>query len=220
MAFVRRHRVSLVLLVLGVVVATLVGYRIRRQQAAAVPRRQVEIVVGVTKPVRKDLDVKLSYTADVLPSRQVAIFSKVSGYIKRPGAGGRLSPQGVRGEGCPHRPRPRPAVPHARRGDGDRQPRHLLKPGMYARVELVIDRHPGAILVPGEAVVSDGEKAAVFVVRDSIVERRAVTTGVGEGTAVEITQGLRGDEQVIVEGKELVREKQKVRVAARSEVAK
>jgi multidrug efflux pump subunit AcrA (membrane-fusion protein) len=28
---------------------------------------------------------------------------------------------------------------------------HLLKPGMYARVELVIDRHPGAVLVPGEA---------------------------------------------------------------------
>jgi multidrug efflux pump subunit AcrA (membrane-fusion protein) len=51
-----------------------------------VPRRQVEVVVGVAKPVRKDLDVKLSYTADVLPNRQVALFSKVSGYIKRLGA--------------------------------------------------------------------------------------------------------------------------------------
>src|SRR5437016_13667091 len=38
------------------------------------------------KPIRKDLDVKLAYTADVLPNQQVAIFSKVSGYIKRLGA--------------------------------------------------------------------------------------------------------------------------------------
>ena len=50
-----------------------------KQQAAAVPRRQVEIVVGVTKPLRKDLDVKLAYTPDVLPNEQVAIFPKVSG---------------------------------------------------------------------------------------------------------------------------------------------
>ncbi len=86
MMFFRRYRVFVVLLALGVLVATLVVYRIKKQQAAAVPRRQLEIVVGVAKPVRKDLDVKLAYTADVQPNQQVAIFSKVSGYIKRLGA--------------------------------------------------------------------------------------------------------------------------------------
>ncbi len=85
-AFFRRHRVFVVLLALGTLVTTLVAYRIRKQQAAAVPRRQLEIVVAVVKPTRKDLDVKLAYTADVLPNQQVAIFSKVSGYIKRLGA--------------------------------------------------------------------------------------------------------------------------------------
>jgi hypothetical protein len=64
MRFFSRHRVLLVLLGLGVIVVGLVGYRIKQQQAAAVPRRQLEVVVGVAKPVRKDLDVKLSYTAD------------------------------------------------------------------------------------------------------------------------------------------------------------
>src|SRR5438445_737372 len=85
-AFFRRHRVFVVLLALGTLVTTLVAYRTRNQQAAAVPRRQLEIVVAVVKPTRKDLDVKLAYTADVLPNQQVAIFSKVSGYIKRLGA--------------------------------------------------------------------------------------------------------------------------------------
>src|SRR3990170_2688862 len=86
MTFFRRHRVFVVLAALGVLVTVLVGYRIWKQQAAAVPRRQLEIVVGGAMPVRKDLDVKLAYTADVLPNQQVAIFSKVSGYIKRLGA--------------------------------------------------------------------------------------------------------------------------------------
>ena len=79
MAFFRRHRVFIVLVALGVLITVLVGYRIWKQQAAAVPQRQLEVVVGVAKPVRKDLDVKLAYTADVLPNQQVAIFSKVSG---------------------------------------------------------------------------------------------------------------------------------------------
>jgi len=86
MRFFRRNRVVIVVLGLGILVAILVGYRVKKQQAMAVPRRQVEIVVGVTKPVRKDLDVKLAYTADVLPNKQVAIFPKVSGYIVRLGA--------------------------------------------------------------------------------------------------------------------------------------
>jgi hypothetical protein len=76
MAFLRRHRVLVVLLGLGVLVTVLVGYRIKKQQAAAVPRRQLEVVVGVIKPVRKDLDVNLAYTADVLPNKQVAVFPR------------------------------------------------------------------------------------------------------------------------------------------------
>ena len=59
-AFFRRHRVFVVLVGLAVLVTTLVAYRIRKQQAAAVPRRQLEIVVAVMKPIRKDLDVKLA----------------------------------------------------------------------------------------------------------------------------------------------------------------
>src|SRR5438552_12371965 len=65
MSFFRRHRVPVVLVGLAVVVLVLVGYRIKKQQASAVPRRQLEIVVGVVTPIVKDLDVKLAYTADV-----------------------------------------------------------------------------------------------------------------------------------------------------------
>jgi HlyD family secretion protein len=82
MSFVRRYRVSLVLLILfGVVVALVVG-RLRDQQARAVPRANREIQVGVAKPERRTLDVTLSFTGDVLPNRQASIFAKTSGYIR------------------------------------------------------------------------------------------------------------------------------------------
>jgi RND family efflux transporter MFP subunit len=428
MAFFRKNRVFLVLVVLGVVVATLVAYRIKKQQAAAVPRRQLEVVVGVVKPLRKDLDVKLAYTADVLPNKQVAIFAKVSGYIKRLGAepgdfvregqllveieapelnasveqaraavataeanlnvarstleatranaanqeanlakaravsvndgrnAARLDDLHGRGlisamdrdnartnaessqaslkaaeaqlaaaqsqvetqksqvmlaqssvEGAQASLKisqtnldntrllspfpghisarnlyPGAAVSSQAAGTANTsigilvlqdisvvkipvevQERHislvrigsvarvlvdaypdrvfqakatrivhaldtrsrtlgvemevanpggLLKPGMYARVELVIDHHPRALLVHGEAIFNEGETPVVFVVSPAgVVAKRSITTGVGEGTLVEVTNGLTGDELIIVEGKELVRDGQKVR---------
>jgi len=94
-------------------------------------------------------------------------------------------------------------------------PGHLIKPGMYARVELVIDHHPQAILVPGEAVTGEGDDAVVWVVNaGGVVNKRKVATGVGEGTLVEVVKGLAVEDRVIVEGKELVREGQKVRAEA------
>jgi RND family efflux transporter MFP subunit len=428
MVFLRKNRVALVLVALAVVVVTLVAYRIKKQQAAAVPRRQIEVVVGVVKPLRKDLDVKLAYTADVLPNKQVAIFAKVSGYIKRLGA----EPGDFVREGQVlveiEAPELNAAVEQARaavataeanlnvarstleatranaanqeanlvkaravatndarnaarledlhtRGlisamDRDNartnadssqaslkaaeaqlaaslsqvetqksqvalvqstvagaqaslkiaqtnldntqllapfpgyisarnlhpgasvssqaagtsntsvgvlvlqdiavvkipvevQERHiplvrigsvarvyvdaypgkvfeakatrivhaldprtrtlgvemeivnrdgLLKPGMYARVELVIDHHPGALLVHGEAIFNEADTPIVFVVSPAgVVAKRPIVIGVGEGTLVEVTKGLTGDERIIVEGKELVRDGQKVR---------
>lgn len=430
MALFRRHRVPLVLIGLAVLVVALVVVRIRRQQAAAVPRRQVEIVVGVAQPVRKDLDVKLAYTADVSPRKQVAVFSKVSGYIKRLGAergdfvhpgqllvevetpelvaaveqaraavatseanlkvaqsnleaaranalnqeaallkakavgandarnAARLDDLHQRGlisamdrdnarttadasmasvaaadaqlavarsqiemqrsqvalagasvereratlriaqanldnarivapfagyvsarnldpgasvnsqsagtstssvgilvvqdievvkvqieveerhialvhvgsvarvsvDAYPGRlfeatavrtvhaldPRSRTLGIEMEIANHD----HALKPGMYARVELVVDRHLGAVLVPGEAIKMEGDAPVVYLMRGDIVVRQPVTAGVTEGTFVEVTKGLAGNEPVIVEGKELVREGQRVRAEA------
>jgi hypothetical protein len=53
------------------------------------------------------------------------------------------------------------------------------------------------------------------VVDKGVVGRRPIATGVGEGTLVEVVRGIGGEEQVIIEGKELVREGQRVRAEAR-----
>lgn len=83
MRILKRHRVGLVLLGLLVLVGTLVAYRLKDQQARAVTRVRPDVLVGVVSPARRDLDIKLTFTADILAAQQAAIFSKVSGYIRR-----------------------------------------------------------------------------------------------------------------------------------------
>src|SRR6266581_7596168 len=82
MHFLRRHRV-------GVVVALLLpvgGFALfwsRAQQARGATRARPDALVGIVSPQRRDIEVKLSFTADILPIQQAAIFSKISGYIRK-----------------------------------------------------------------------------------------------------------------------------------------
>jgi HlyD family secretion protein len=82
MSFVRRHRVTLVLLGLVVLMVALVAFRLKEQQARAVTRGPRDTVVGVATPARPHLDVTHTYTGDILPRRQTPIFAKTSGYIR------------------------------------------------------------------------------------------------------------------------------------------
>ncbi|MBI2524795.1 MAG: efflux RND transporter periplasmic adaptor subunit [Candidatus Rokubacteria bacterium] len=79
----RRYRVGLALLGLAIILGVLVASRLKDQQARAVQHPRDDALVGVITPARRDLEVKLASTADILPAQQAAIFSKVSGYIRR-----------------------------------------------------------------------------------------------------------------------------------------
>ncbi len=83
MRILRRYRVGLALLGLAIILGVVVAYRLKDQQARAVQRPRGDALVGVVAPSRRDLEIKLSATADILPAQQAAIFSKVSGYIRR-----------------------------------------------------------------------------------------------------------------------------------------
>src|SRR5215831_1371010 len=83
MSVLRRYRVGLALMVLAIILGILVFYRLKDQQARAVQRPRGDTLVGVVTPVRKDLEIRFGTTADILANQQAAIFSKVSGYIRR-----------------------------------------------------------------------------------------------------------------------------------------
>ncbi len=76
-------------------------------------------------------------------------------------------------------------------------PRHELYPGMYANVSIELESHPGALTVPPSAVGGGSDNGVVYVVRNSRLQKVAITTGIRTGGYVEVTSGLAGNEQVV-----------------------
>src|SRR6266536_1474702 len=83
MDFLRRYRVGVVIAVLLVTACGFAVFWTRTQQARGATRARPDALVGIVSPQRRDIEVKLSFTADILPAQQAAIFSKVSGYIRK-----------------------------------------------------------------------------------------------------------------------------------------
>lgn len=90
-------------------------------------------------------------------------------------------------------------------------PDGLLRPGMYAHVELVLAQRDDAVAVPKSAIViADGKSACFTVSAAGVIEHRPVQLGIRTETDVEIVSGLEGDESVIWTNVSAFREGQKV----------
>jgi membrane fusion protein (multidrug efflux system) len=84
-------------------------------------------------------------------------------------------------------------------------PDEALKPGMFLSVALEVSTRDDAVVVPEEAVVSEGLRHVVYPVKDSKVERRVITIGQRQGGKVEVVDGLKAGETIVVLGVQRVR---------------
>ncbi|MDF1780832.1 MAG: efflux RND transporter periplasmic adaptor subunit [Alcanivoracaceae bacterium] len=75
----------------------------------------------------------------------------------------------------------------------------LLLPGQFLNVRLLTGNRL-ALMIPEQAVLTEGASSFAYVVNDSTAERREVKTGVREQGWVEVLSGIALDEQVIVNG--------------------
>lgn len=82
-----------------------------------------------------------------------------------------------------------------------------IRPGMFARIDLIVDERDGAISVPQRAIVRRADGVFIFVVdEDERAERRTVTLGIETEGRVEITEGVSAGERVITRGQSLVQD--------------
>jgi membrane fusion protein (multidrug efflux system) len=79
-------------------------------------------------------------------------------------------------------------------------PTRHLKPGMFARVNVVYERRENALQLPRTAIVDSDGRQSVFVVVGGKAEQRTIETGLANNGWVEILKGLKGDERVVVIG--------------------
>ncbi len=79
-----------------------------------------------------------------------------------------------------------------------------LKPGMFATVEIVTASRSDALVVPADAVVEKSGAKVVYVAQDGKAMERAVEIGLSDEGQVEIKQGLKAGEYLVVAGQQLL----------------
>jgi len=90
----------------------------------------------------------------------------------------------------------------------------VLKPEMYANVDIHADRQVDAIAVPSAAIVRTGTEDQVFVVRaPGKFEPRKVTLGVAADGKTQIVSGLQAGETVVTSSEFLIDSESKLREA-------
>jgi len=93
-------------------------------------------------------------------------------------------------------------------------PGFRLKPGMYARVRLTLERRPNALTVPRNAVVDLEGKRGVFLVNEGVAKFIEVGTGLTDGERMEILSGIDENQRVITTGALALRDGDRVALPA------
>jgi len=94
-------------------------------------------------------------------------------------------------------------------------PERKLRPGMFANLDLALELRERAIVIPESALLSMGERTAVYVIgADNTARLRPVTVGLRMPNQIEILTGLKVGEKVVTEGLQKVRPGGAVKIAA------
>jgi HlyD family secretion protein len=72
-----------------------------------------------------------------------------------------------------------------------------LRPGLYAYATVIVAEHKDVLTIPTTAVVQDKDKAFCVTVVSGKAVRKAIETGLNDGTRTEVVSGLEGSELVV-----------------------
>lgn len=93
-----------------------------------------------------------------------------------------------------------------------------LRPGIFARIRMIVDRRDQALVVPEEALVPRGNQRFVFRIVDGKAVLTEVKIGLRETGQVEIVEGIRAGDTIITAGQAKVREGAAVNIVGGSAI--
>ncbi len=88
-----------------------------------------------------------------------------------------------------------------------------LKPGMFARGGIQVAEHKNTIIVPKDALISDGKGYSIYTVAQSKARLKPVTIGFETREEAEILSGVTAGEELVVVGQDRLSDGVKVNVA-------
>ena len=90
--------------------------------------------------------------------------------------------------------------------------KRLLRPGMFIKAFILSEKRDGTIVIPKETVISRQDGKVVFTVENGIATEKKITTGLESLNVIEIVNGLKVNDRLVISGFETLRNKSKVSV--------
>ena len=88
-----------------------------------------------------------------------------------------------------------------------------LRPGMFVKANIIISQKDSAVVIPKNLIMSGSRGKYVFVVgRNSAADDRRITTGISNQDEIEVIEGLKANDRLIIKGFETLRDNSKVKV--------
>jgi membrane fusion protein (multidrug efflux system) len=94
----------------------------------------------------------------------------------------------------------------------------LLRPGLYAEGRIVLEHKQDAVVVPADIVLRRGARFLAFVVQHGKAETRELKTGIRDGNMLEVLDGLRVGEHVVVMGQHRLADGVSVRLVDEADI--
>lgn len=91
-------------------------------------------------------------------------------------------------------------------------PELKMRPGMFVKSDIVIEKKDSALVVPRDVIRKGRRGEVVFVIENNAAIERPIKTGIGNDTEIEIIDGLKTGEKLVVEGYEMLSNRTKVKV--------
>lgn len=88
----------------------------------------------------------------------------------------------------------------------------LVKAGMFAEISIVSDKKENIIAIPSDSVVVKDGNEVVFIVHDNQTQLQKVSLSLDNGKAVEVTDGLKEGDTIVIKGQNYLENGNKVEI--------
>ncbi|MEG0795127.1 MAG: efflux RND transporter periplasmic adaptor subunit [Odoribacter sp.] len=87
-----------------------------------------------------------------------------------------------------------------------------LRPGMFAKADIVTVRKDSVLSIPKEIVKNRRGGKIVYIVERTYAEEKVISTGISDDKYIEVEKGLETGNKVVIKGYEWLRNRSKVKV--------
>ena len=87
-----------------------------------------------------------------------------------------------------------------------------LRPGMFAKADIVLARKDSVIVIPKDIIISGQRGKSVFIVDNGTAEEKRITIGYENQNEAEITSGLKMNDRLVIKGFETLKNRSKVKI--------